>query len=163
MRWPPGAAGRSSGSQVKVERSVEVAATPVEAFAKLSDVKVLSSLFTGFMEWYPTEAPNRFRTITQAGPAPLGGEVELEFWPESGAVSWHATRGVHQLGRFLIRRSDAGSEVTLRVFYHLDGGIASRLAEWLASMTVGRAAEEALTRLRRSIEAQPPRRRKQAA
>jgi len=66
---------------MKVERSVEVAATPVEAFAKLSDVKVLASLFAGFMEWYPTEAPNRFRTIIQSGPAPLGGELELEFWP----------------------------------------------------------------------------------
>ena len=148
---------------MKVERSVEVAATPVEAFAKLSDVKVLASLFTGFMEWYPTEQPNRFRTVIFMGPAPLGGEVELEFWPESGSVTWHATRGVHQLGRFLIRRSDVGSKVTLRIFYHLDGGIASRLAERLAAIAVQRAVDEALVRLRRSIESQPPRRRKQAA
>ena len=148
---------------MKVERSVEVAATPVEAFAKLSDVKVMASLFAGFMEWYPTDAPNRFRTITQAGPAPLGGEIELEFWPESGSVSWHATRGVHQMGRFLVRRSDTGSKVTLRIFYHLDGGIASRLAEWLSAVAIHRAAGEALVRLRRSIESQPPRRRKQAA
>ena len=148
---------------MKVERSVEVAATPMEAFAKLSDVKVLASLFSGFMEWYPTDAPNRFRTIIQTGPAPLGGELELEFWPESGSVTWHATRGVHQLGRFLIRRSDVGSKVTLRIFYHLDGGIASRMAEWIASIATHRAAGEALFRLRRSIESQPPRRRKQAA
>ncbi|GAC1332502.1 MAG: hypothetical protein NVSMB17_11700 [Candidatus Dormibacteria bacterium] len=148
---------------MKVERSVDVAATPVEAFAKLSDVKVLASLFAGFMEWYPTDAPNRFRTIIQAGPAPLGGELELEFWPESGTVTWHATRGVHQLGRFLIRRSDVGSKVTLRIFYHLDGGLASRLAEWLAAVAIQRNVDEALARLRRSIESQPPRPRRQAA
>jgi carbon monoxide dehydrogenase subunit G len=148
---------------MKVERSVEVAATPVEAFAKLSDVRVLASLFTGFMEWYPTEAPNRFRTVTSTGPAPLGGELELEFWPESASVTWHATRGVHQLGRFLIRRSEMGSKVTLRIFYHLDGGIASRLTEWIAAVAIYQASGEALARLRRSIESQPPRRRKQAA
>ncbi|GAC1574821.1 MAG: hypothetical protein NVS3B24_02460 [Candidatus Dormibacteria bacterium] len=148
---------------MKVERSVDVAATPVEAFAKLSDVKVLASLFAGFMEWYPTDAPNRFRTIIQAGPAPLGGDLELEFWPESGTVTWHATRGVHQLGRFLIRRSDVGSKVTLRIFYHLDGGLASRLAEWLAAVAIQRNVDEALARLRRSIESQPPRPRRQAA
>lgn len=147
---------------MKVEKTVEVAATPMEAFAKLSDVKLLATLFTGFMEWYPTEEPNRFKTIILAGPAPLGGEVELEFWPESGMVNWHNTRGVHQLGRFLIRRSDIGSRVTLRIFYHLDGGIASRVAERVASFAVSRAAHEALTRLRRSIEAQPPRTRRAA-
>ena len=147
---------------MKVERSVEVAATPVEAFAKLSDVKLLATLFAGFMEWYPTEEPNRFRTVILAGPAPLGGEVELEFWPESGMVNWHNTRGVHQLGRFLIRRSEVGSKVTLRIFYHLDGGIASRIAERVASVAVARAAKDALSRLRRSIEAQPPRKRRAA-
>jgi carbon monoxide dehydrogenase subunit G len=147
---------------LKVERSVEVAATPVEAFAKLSDVKVLASLFTGFMEWYPTEQPNRFRTVIFMGPAPLGGEIELEFWPESGSVTWHNTRGIHFLGRFLIRRSDIGSRVTLRLFYHLDGGIASRLSEWVASIAIANRATEALARLRRSIESQPPRRRRAA-
>ena len=147
---------------MKVEKSVEVAATPVEAFAKLSDVKLLATLFAGFMEWYPTEEPNRFKTVILAGPAPLGGEVELEFWPESGMVNWHNTRGVHQLGRFLIRRSESGSKVTLRIFYHLDGGLASRVAEWVASRAIARAAEDALARLRRSIEAQPPRRRRAA-
>jgi|GEM_PF-7029969 carbon monoxide dehydrogenase subunit G len=147
---------------MKVEKSVDVAATPVEAFAKLSDVKLLASLFAGFMEWYPTEEPNRFKTVIVAGPAPLGGELELEFWPESGSVSWHNTRGIHQLGRFLVRRSDIGSRVTLRIFYHLDGGIASRVAERVASVAVSRAAEDALGRLRRSIEAQPPRKRRAA-
>jgi carbon monoxide dehydrogenase subunit G len=148
---------------MKVERSVEVAATPVEAFAKLSDVKVLASVFSGFIEWYPTDQPNRFRTVTLMGPAPLGGEVELEFWPEAGSVVWHNTRGIHFLGRFLIRRSDIGSRVQLRLFYHLDGGIASRLSEWVAAVFIVKRADIALARLRRSIESQPPRRRHQAA
>jgi carbon monoxide dehydrogenase subunit G len=148
---------------MKVERSIDVAATPVESFAKLSDVKVLASLFAGFMEFYPTAEPNRFRTVILAGPAPIGGEIELEFWPESGNVTWHNTRGIHQLGRFLIRRSDIGSKVTLRIFYHLDGGIASRIAERVATFAIDRTIREALARLRRSIEAQPPRRRRQAA
>jgi carbon monoxide dehydrogenase subunit G len=147
---------------MKVERSVEVAATPVEAFTKLSDVKVLASLFAGFMEWYPTEAPNRFRTVILMGPAPLGGELELEFWPESGNVTWHNTRGIHFQGRFLIQRSDIGSKVTLRLFYHLDGGIASRVAERVAARVVSQRAGEALARLRRSIESQPPRKRRAA-
>jgi carbon monoxide dehydrogenase subunit G len=147
---------------MKVERTVEVAATPLEAFTKLSDVKVLSTLFAGFMEWYPTDQPNRFRTVILMGPAPLGGEVELEFWPESGNVTWHNTRGVHFLGRFLIQRSDIGSRVTLRIFYHLDGGVGSRIAEWVAARMVDKRAGEALARLRRSIESQPPRRRRAA-
>ncbi|HEY8740735.1 MAG TPA: SRPBCC family protein [Candidatus Dormibacteraeota bacterium] len=147
---------------MKVERTVEVAATPAEAFAKLSDVKLLASLFSGFMEWYPTEQPNRFRTVILMGPAPLGGEIELEFWPESGNVTWHNTRGIHFLGRFLIQRSDVGSRVKLRIFYHLDGGLGSRLAEWVAARTIDRRAGEALGRLRRSIESQPPRRRRAA-
>ena len=74
---------------MKVERKVWVAATPTEAFAKLSDVKVLASLLTGLMDWTATDEPNRFRTVFRAGPAPLGGEIELEFWPESGTVSDH--------------------------------------------------------------------------
>jgi len=145
---------------VKVERKVWVAATPTEAFAKLSNVKVLASLLTGLMDWTATDEPNRFRTVFRAGPAPLGGEIELEFWPESSTVTWRSTRGVSQMGRFLIRDKEGGSEVALRIFYHLDGGIASRVAEWVFAMTVGKYMSVALRRLARSVEAQPPRRRR---
>ena len=144
---------------MKVERKIQVAATPTEAFAKLSDVKVLASLLTGLMDWTATEEPNRFRTVFRAGPAPLGGEIELEFWPEAGTVTWQSTKGVHQMGRWLVRPRDQGSEVVFRIFYHLDGGIASRLAEWVFARTVYQFMGIALTRLARSIEAQPPRRR----
>jgi uncharacterized membrane protein len=145
---------------MKVEHSVEVAATPAEAFAKLSDVRLLATLFSGLMDWYPTEQPNRFRTVLHAGPAPIGGEIELEFFPESANVTWHATRGIHQMGRFLVQRRPIGAEVTLRIFYHLDGGLASRVTEWITAVTVHRFVVEALERLRQSIEAQPPRRRR---
>jgi uncharacterized membrane protein len=148
---------------VKVERKVWVAATPTEAFAKLSNVKVLASLLTGLMDWTATDEPNRFRTVFRAGPAPLGGEIELEFWPESGTVTWRSTKGVSQMGRFLIREKEGGSEVTLRIFYHLDGGLPSRLAEWVFALTVDKYMREALKRLARSIEAQPPRRRRAIA
>src|SRR5258708_2270493 len=90
--WPPSGAGRSSADApphpvpaVKVERKIQVAATPTEAFAKLSDVKVLASLLTGLMDWTATDEPNRFRTVFRAGPAPLGGEIELDVWPEAAA------------------------------------------------------------------------------
>jgi uncharacterized membrane protein len=143
---------------VKVEQKIEVAATPTEAFAKLSDVKLLASLLAGLMDWYPTDEPNKFRTVFRAGPAPLGGEIELEFWPESETVVWHSTRGVHQIGRFLVRKKDIGSEVKLRIYYHLDGGLPSRIAERVFAPRVSEFIGIALQRLRRSIEAQPPRR-----
>jgi carbon monoxide dehydrogenase subunit G len=148
---------------VKIERKTTVAATPAEAFAKLSDVKTLASLLAGIMDWFPTDEPNRFRTVFRAGPAPLGGEIELEFWPESGVVTWHSTRGVSQIGRFLIRPKDIGSEITFRIYYHLDGGIASRVAEWVFARRLAGFIDIAMDRLRRSIEAQPPRRRRVAA
>jgi carbon monoxide dehydrogenase subunit G len=148
---------------LKVERKVEVAATPTEVFAKLSDVKLLSSLLSGMMDWYPTDEPNKFRTVFRAGPAPLGGEIELEFWPESETVVWHSTRGVHQIGRFLVRKKDIGSEITLRIYYHLDGGIASRISEAVFAPRLRDYIGQALQRLRRSIEAQPPRRRPSAS
>jgi carbon monoxide dehydrogenase subunit G len=148
---------------MKVERQVHVAATPVEAFAKLSDVKVLAGLMTGLMDWVATDAPNRFRTVFRAGPAPLGGEIEIEFFPESGNVRWQSTKGIYQMGRFLVRERDGGSDVIFRIYYHLDGGIASRLAEWIFSHTVDRYMREALNRLARSIEAQPPRPRRAPA
>jgi hypothetical protein len=50
--------------------------------------------------------------------------------------------------------------VVLRIFYHLDGGLASRVSEWIFAITVERYMREALKRLARSIETQPPRRRK---
>jgi hypothetical protein len=142
---------------MKVERRIAVAATPIEAFAKISDTRLIASLFSGFMDWYPTNEPNRFRTVFRAGPAPLGGELEVEFWPESGTVVWQSTKGVYTRGRFIVRKKEVGSEIGLRIFYHLDGGIFSRLAEWLFALTVDRYMREALDRLRRSIEAQPPR------
>lgn len=142
---------------MKVERKINVAATPVEAFAKISDTRLVSSLLSGLMDWYPTDEPNRFRTIFRAGPAPLGGEVEVEFWPESGTVVWQSVRGVYTRGRFLVRKKEVGSEVALRIFYHLDGGVFSRVAEWVFARTIYRFMGEALERLRRSIEAQPPR------
>lgn len=148
---------------MKVEKRIEVAATPAEAFSKMSDPRLLGSLMTGIMDWYPTAEPNRFRTVTHMGPAPLGGEIELEFWPESGMVTWHSTRGIYQMARFLVRKRDIGSEVVLRVYWHLDGGIFSRLTEWITAMTVAGFAEEALQRLRGSIEAQPPKRRRRLA
>src|SRR5712692_10372442 len=107
---------------MKIERNVHVVATPVEVFTKLSDVRLLASLLTGLMDWYPTEQPNKFRTVFRAGPAPLGGEIELEFFPESGTVVWHSIRGVYHMGRWLIHPTETGSKVTLRIFYHLDGG-----------------------------------------
>jgi hypothetical protein len=148
---------------MKVEESILVAADPVEAFTRLSDPLLLASLFKGLMDWYPTADPNRFRTVFRAGPAPLGGEIELEFWPESGQVVWHATRGVHNLGRFVIKRKPVGSEISFRIFYHLDGGVASRVAEWLFALTIRRYTREAMTRLARSIEAQPPPRKGRSA
>jgi carbon monoxide dehydrogenase subunit G len=148
---------------MKVERSIDVAATPVEAFAKLSDVKLLASLLSGFMDWYPTSEPAKFTTVLRAGPAPVRGEIEVEFWPESSTVVWQSTKGPHLLGRWLIRQTDTGSTVTLRIFYHLDGGLASRLAEWVFAGTIHKHIGESLLRLRRSVEAQPPRRRRKAA
>ncbi|MHB8509878.1 MAG: SRPBCC family protein [Candidatus Dormibacteria bacterium] len=142
---------------MKIEGTIEVAASPAEAYTKLSDTRLLATVFAGIMDWYPTDAPNRFRTVVRAGPAPLGGEIELEFWPEAGTVTWHSTRGVHQMGRFLVKKQAVGSLVTLRIFYHLDGGMASRLAEWIVAVRVQRDLRETLRRLARSIEAQPPR------
>src|SRR5258708_36031499 len=115
---PPSGAGRSSADApphpvpaVKVERKIQVAATPTEAFAKLSDVKVLASLLTGLMDWTATDEPNRFRTVFRAGPAPLGGEIELAFWPEPSTVTWQPTRGVHQMGPCLGVPRDDGQAV----------------------------------------------------
>ena len=147
---------------MKIERKIDVAALPIEAFTKLSDTRLLASLMAGFMDWYPTDEPNRFRTVIRADPAPLGGEIELEFWPESNTVTWHSVKGVHQIGRLMVRRLEVGSEVTFRIFYHLDGGIASRIAERVAAIAIERFMREALERLRRSIEAQPPRRKRMA-
>ena len=148
---------------MKVERKIDVAATPMEAFAKISDTRLIASLLSGLMDWYPTKVPNRFRTVFRAGPAPLGGEVEVEFWPESGTVVWQSVRGVYTRGRFLVRKKEIGSEIYLRIFYHLDGGLFSRVSEWLFALTVDRYMREALDRLRRSIEAQPPRLRRHKA
>jgi carbon monoxide dehydrogenase subunit G len=148
---------------MKVERSIDVAATPVEAFARLSDVKLLASLLNGFIDWYPTSEPAKFTTVLRAGPAPVRGAIEVEFWPESSTVVWQSTKGPSILGRWLIRPTDTGSRVTLRIFYHLDGGLASRLSEWVFALTVRDHIGRALQRLRKSIEAQPPRRRRKAA
>jgi carbon monoxide dehydrogenase subunit G len=147
---------------LKVEERIEVAATPAEAFAKVSDTALLTSLLSGLMDCYPTSSPNRFRTVIRTGPAPIGGEIEIEFWPEAGTVVWHSTRGLQQLGRLLVRPRPIGSEVVLRVYWHLDGGIASRLAELAGAVIVRRFAREALARLRHSIEAMPPRPRRHA-
>jgi uncharacterized membrane protein len=147
---------------VKIEQKVEVAATPAEAFNKLSDLRLLPALAQGVMDMEATDDPTRFRTVIHAGPAPVGGEVEFEFWPESASVVWHSTRGIHQVGRFLVRPRLGGAEVVMRIFYHLDGGLPSRIAEWAVAPTVRRHMKEALRRLQRSIEAQPPRRRRTA-
>ncbi|HEV3232264.1 MAG TPA: SRPBCC family protein [Candidatus Dormibacteraeota bacterium] len=144
---------------MKVEEKIQVAASPAEAFAKFSEVTLITSLLSGLMDCYPTSEPNRFRTVIHTGPAPIGGEIEIEFWPESGTVVWHSTKGLQQLGRLLVRQRPVGSEVVLRVYWHLDGGVVSRLAELAGAVIVRRFAREALDRLRRSIEAMPPRRR----
>jgi hypothetical protein len=125
---------------MKVERSIDVAATPVEAFARLSDVKLLASLLNGFIDWYPTSEPAKFTTVLRAGPAPVRGAIEVEFWPESSTVVWQSTKGPSILG-----------------------GLASRLSEWVFALTVRDHIGRALQRLRKSIEAQPPRRRRKAA
>ena len=123
---------------MKIEQKVEVAATPAEAFNKLSDLRLLPALAQGVMDMEATEDPTRFRTVIHAGPAPVGGEVEFEFWPESASVVWHSTRGIHQVGRFLVRPRLGGAEVVMRIFY-----LECRLQQWAAHADRGSADGQA--------------------
>ena len=116
---------------MRIEARLPVAATPDEAWAVVSDPRVIGALSDTLIveELEPGSKAGvgtRYRALLRVGPVPVGGNVEIIEFDEPHDMAWTTLTGVdHRLRVRLRERDEGGSWLTVRFAYDSPGLLGS--------------------------------------
>jgi acyl-CoA synthetase (AMP-forming)/AMP-acid ligase II/uncharacterized membrane protein len=152
---------------MRIERDIEVAASPDEVWEVLEDPANWYKLMHGLTRFDAQDGTNgsngdeperihegsRFQIRMHVGSAEVGGLIEVVECKEDHDISWTSITGIDQRGRWRLREADdGGTRVTLRLSYGAPGGVMGQIADRLSAGTVAGNLERTLKNLRREIE-----------
>ena len=93
----------------------------------------------------------------KVGSAEVGGLIEVVEFDEPYEIAWTGVTGIDQRGRWRLRRAGGGgTEVTLRLGYHAEGGLLGAITDRFAAPIVGGNLHRSLEELRRQVDARVP-------
>ena len=97
----------------------------------------------------------RYRMLMRVGSAEVGGLIEVVEFDAPRDLAWNSITGIDQRGRWRVRpREDGGTDVTLRLGYHAEGGLLGVITDRLAAPIVGGNLKRSLRALKRRLEQQ---------
>ena len=156
---------------MKLSRSVLIERPAKDVFGLVSDLARGPEWFAGITRWEPRSRTRkdvgaRYRVLVKVGAVEAGGTLVVTAWDPPRSIAWESLSGIEQRGRWRLRKSGPGTELTLEVEYTLPGA-AGWLAERLAGRAISRDMTATLLAARRILEfeeplATRPRRRSQA-
>ena len=97
----------------------------------------------------------RYAMRMKVGSVEVGGLIELVEFEPPYDIAWTSITGIDQRGRWRVRpREDGGTDVTLRLGYHAEGGVLGVVTDRLAAPIVGGNLKRSLRALKRRLEQQ---------
>jgi uncharacterized membrane protein len=145
---------------VRVEQHTRVAAAPERVWDFISEPLNYEHFMAGITRWdvqgeRRTGAGARYAMRMKVGSAEVGGLIEVVEFDRPHDLAWTSITGIDQRGRWRLRpRADGGTDVTLRIGYHAEGGLLGVLADRFAAPIVGRNLKRSLGELKRTLERQ---------
>lgn len=145
---------------MKVEQRTRVGAPPERVWDFISEPLNYEHFMTGITRWdvegaRRTGAGARYAMRMKVGSAEVGGLIEVVEFDSPYDLAWTSITGIDQRGRWRLRpRPDGGTDVTLRLSYHAEGGLLGVIADRFAAPIVGRNLKRSLAELKRALERQ---------
>ena len=90
---------------------------------------------------------SRYLVRMQVGSAQVGGTIEVVEFSPGSELAWVGVRGIDQRGRWRLRESGAGTEVSLRLSYTVPGGLLGLAADAISGPIVRGHVKRSLQRL----------------
>jgi len=145
---------------VRVEQHIRVAAPPERVWDFISEPLNYEHFMAGITRWdvqgdQRTGTGARYAMRMKVGSAEVGGLIEVVEFDRPHDLAWTSITGIDQRGRWRLRpRADGGTDVTLRLSYHAEGGLLGVLADRFAAPIVGGNLKRSLAELKRTLERQ---------
>ena len=148
---------------MRVEQHIAVDAPPARVWDFITEPLNYPHFMAGITRWEVeggkrTGLGARYAMRMKVGSVEVGGLIELVEFEPPYDIAWTSITGIDQRGRWRVRpREDGGTDVTLRLGYHAEGGERGRKPEALAASAeaaaraAGRGRRHALT-----AEKRPP-------
>jgi uncharacterized membrane protein len=143
---------------MRIERRIGVDAAPARVWAVIGDPSTYREFMAGITRWEVEGERQaglgaRYAIRMKVGSAELGGLIEVVEYDEPWEIAWTGVTGIDQRGRWRLRsRPGGGTEVTLRLAYHAEGGLLGLVAERVAAPIVGANLARSLEALKRQVE-----------
>src|SRR6185437_14539266 len=157
-RRPGGGAAPAAHRLLRIERSIDIFASPEQVWKLVDDPDEYTRFMAGITRWRVEGRKKRgcgarYSMLMEVGSAQIGGLIEVVEYDAPGDMAWTSITGIDQRGRWRLREQDDGTtKVTLRISYHAPGGLLATLSDRLSARIVGRNIEESLERLRAAVE-----------
>jgi uncharacterized protein YndB with AHSA1/START domain len=137
---------------MRVQRTVEVLAPPETVFEILADLRARMKFMADLETWEHIGGPTtgeggQYRLRQRIGPVALISFVQIVDWKPPRVFGWTSLRGLRTWGRFTVKPTERGSQVTLRLGYASGENLLSFVVDRVASPLVRRQADATLARL----------------
>ena len=145
---------------MRVEQHIAVDVPPERVWDYITEPLNYQRFMAGITRWdvagtKRTGLGARYAMRMQVGSAEVGGLIELVEFDAPYDIAWTGVTGVDQRGRWRLRpRPDGGTEVTLRLGYHAEGGLLGVLTDRLAAPIVSGNLKRSLRELKERLERQ---------
>lgn len=141
---------RTFRQQLVIERDIN------DVFDLIADTDRYPDFFVGMTRWRQlSDQPGpdaRYRMLMKVGSIEAGGTVRITEWAPPEDVAWEWEQGLHQWGRWRLRKVPGGTELALEVSIDLSGGPVGDLVERVAGRILTRNLRATLLAARRLLE-----------
>jgi uncharacterized membrane protein len=147
---------------MRVEKQIRVDAPPEVVFDHVSEPLNYRSFMAGITRWEVEGETRRgmgarYAMRMKVGSAEVGGLIEVVEFEEPYDIAWTSITGIDQRGRWRLRgRADGGTDVTLRLSYHAEGGLLGVITDRVAAPMVGTNLRRSLEQLKTRLEQRSP-------
>lgn len=153
---------------MRVQRTVEILAPPEKVFEILADLRARAAFMADLETWEHLSGPatgegGQYRLRQRIGPVALISYVQIVDWKPPHLFGWTSLRGLRTWGRFRVKPTEKGSEVTLRLGYASGENLLSFVVDRFAAPLVRRQADQTLRALTERVVDHLSRRVRRAA
>jgi carbon monoxide dehydrogenase subunit G len=144
---------------MRVEQRTAVDAPPDAVWSFIAEPDNYRQFMAGITRWDVESEKRkglgaRYAMRMKIGSAEFGGLLEIVEFDEPYGIAWTGVTGIDQRGRWrLHERDDGGTDVTLRLAYHAEGGFLGSIAEHVAAPIVNANLRRTLEELKRRLSA----------
>ena len=145
---------------MRVEQHIAVDVPPARVWDFITEPLNYPQFMAGITRWEVEGAKRtglgaRYAMRMKVGSVEVGGLIELVEFEPPYDIAWTSITGIDQRGRWRVRpREDGGTDVTLRLGYHAEGGVLGVITDRLAAPIVGGNLKRSLQELKRRLEQQ---------